>query len=82
MNHKYLLFGLLWFLFGCSDSNWTKSDKNNFLSDCIKTNQTQSMCHCVLNCIEVEFETYENATQQILNENVSIETEDCVNRCK
>ena len=65
----------------CS-KNWSEEEQKDFINDCVTMNSTETICVCVLRCIEKEHETYEKALKNIEKKELSKECRACLERCK
>ena len=66
---------------GCSDS-WGQKDKQLFISDCLEEYGTHTMCSCILNCLESEYENYETVLQELPSPKIKKELNECLTGCQ
>ncbi|MDB4031253.1 hypothetical protein N9471_00050 [bacterium] len=80
---KYLPLVLIYIIFitGCSDS-WSQKDKQLFISDCLDQYGTQTICSCILNCLESEYDNYETVLQKLPSPKVKKELNECLTGCQ
>jgi len=65
----------------CSKS-WTKDDKILFVNDCLEQYGTQTMCSCILNCLESEYDDYDLVLQQRPSLKIKKELNECLIDCQ
>ena len=80
---KYLPLVLIYVMCvaGCSDS-WNQKDKQLFISDCLEEYGTQTICSCILNCLESEYENYELVLQRLPFSKIKKELNECLIGCQ
>jgi len=66
---------------GCAKS-WANEEKNDFINDCLVMNGTESLCVCILACLEKEYITYNEALINIEKKGLSKECKVCIEKCK
>ena len=66
---------------GC-DKGWVNEEKNDFIADCLAMNGTESLCVCVLACLEKEYIAYNEALNNIEKKELSKECKACIEKCK
>ena len=89
MKDKFLIFIIIYIMTGCVKKDWSQTDKDNFLYDCMQVNVTKLMCDCIFSCIEPEFGTYKIALRSLgvkmnsrEDENMNLRMEQCIEKCK
>ena len=89
MKNKFLLFIIIFIITSCVKKDWSQTDEENFLYDCMQVNVTELICDCIFSCIEPEFETYKIALQFLgekmnfrEDESMNLRMEQCVEKCK
>ena len=65
---------------GCTKS-WDTADRQEFLSDCKMTEGTETMCLCILNCLELEYKSYAEALNNIPKSEPNTDYKECYDRC-
>ena len=80
---KNNLILILLFIFAISCAKgWKEIDRQEFLNDCQLTQGTEAMCLCILRCLELEYESYESALNNIPTSKVNANFKICLNKCE
>ena len=66
---------------GCGASGWEEVEQNEFLYDCIQAGEGAKNCSCILECLENNYNSYEEIMNEILLIGVSKKTAHCTDRC-
>jgi len=66
---------------GCGKS-WTKEEKNNFISDCVAMNGIKTTCVCMLDCLEIEFRSYNKVLADVEKKELSKACKACIEKCE
>ena len=80
---KYLALLLMFIICvtGCRKS-WAQDDKQLFINDCLEEYGTQTICYCILNCLEREYENYDLVLQQMPSSKIKKELNECLIDCQ
>ena len=80
---KYLPLLLIYIICfnGCSDS-WGQKDKQLFIGDCLEAYGTDTICSCILSCLESEYENYELVLQKLPSSKIKKELNECLIGCQ
>lgn len=65
----------------CTKS-WDEADRQEFLSDCKLTEGIETVCLCILNCLELEYNGYEEALNNIPKSEPNTDYKECYDQCK
>ena len=68
-------------MIGCGSSGWKAVEQDEFLYDCIQAGEDEKICSCILECLENNYNSYEEIMNEILLIGVSKQTEQCTDRC-
>ena len=68
-------------MIGCGSSGWQEMEQNEFLYDCIQAGEDEKNCDCILECLEKNYNSYQQIMNEILLIGVSEKTEQCASHC-
>ena len=66
---------------GCGSSGWGEVEQDEFLYDCIQAGEDGKICNCILECLENNYNSYEEIMNEILLIGISKKTEQCTGLC-
>ena len=81
MNKHFMLIILMVCFWGCKNG-WDEADRQEFMSDCQITKGTEKECLCVLNCLESEYASYQEALNNIPVSVSNTNFKDCISQCE
>tara|TARA_B100000029_G_scaffold183240_1_gene180814 strand:- start:106 stop:357 length:252 start_codon:yes stop_codon:yes gene_type:complete len=81
MNRLVYIFILTLCVGACQWLGWGALDKLRFQNDCKDEGYLIESCNCLLACLEVEYENYDQAFKKILAGFGSERLEQCISGC-
>ena len=69
------------FMVSCDSNTWNKIDQKDFKRDCMDEGGSVLVCNCILECIEKEYASYEEALKKIQHSRVSEYLKKCLTQC-
>ena len=81
MKHLVVIFLFLIGVSGCSKS-WTEEDQKDFMNDCLTMQGAQNECLCVMACLEIEYQDYDEALVNVPKSELNERLKKCLQQCK
>ncbi len=79
---KSVLLIILMLLLGCQNKDWTTDEQVRFNIDCVEAGQTTEYCQCLLQCLQIDYNTYNSAFKNIEFHNIPETLNICITKCK
>ena len=80
---KYLIILIIcvWFVSGCA-KGWPKEEQQRFLEDCQDSRGAESVCECILGCLESNYKNYSLVLDNLEKTKISKSVERCISPCQ
>lgn len=79
---NYCLIIICCLSLSCFKSNWATTEKQSFMIDCQSAGQTKEYCLCALRCLEINFQTYLDAQNNLEAVSNTTSLNVCSEECK
>ena len=65
----------------CNNNQWSDLDQKVFIQDCTDAGETLNKCTCLLGCVMKNFNSYEHASIDFIQNQSSEQLSVCTSKC-